>query len=115
MVVANTPIRRKEAPRMCHSTQPRFRQQVQFLRRQFLQDGDLLAERGGVAKAHGDLLAGDGVVSGSIFATDAPYAYPLPLFRLAQIYATFVGPTELSWRRGVQRGGHIDEWHVVLW
>src|SRR5499427_1784529 len=42
MVVANTPIRRKEAPRMCHSTQQRLRQQVQFLRRQFLQDGDLL-------------------------------------------------------------------------
>jgi hypothetical protein len=42
MVVASTPIHRKEAPRMRHSTQPRFRQQVQFLRRQFLQDGDLL-------------------------------------------------------------------------
>ena len=41
MVVANTPIRRKEAPRMCHSSQERLRQQVQFLRRQFLQDGDL--------------------------------------------------------------------------
>src|SRR5262245_62015027 len=26
---------------MCHSNQARFRQQVQFLRRQFLQDGDL--------------------------------------------------------------------------
>jgi hypothetical protein len=41
MVVANTPIRRKEAPRMRHSSQQRFRQQVQFRRRQFLQDGDL--------------------------------------------------------------------------
>src|SRR4030081_2377875 len=41
MVVANTPIRRKEATRMCHSSQERLRQQVQFLRRQFLQDGDL--------------------------------------------------------------------------
>src|SRR6516164_4619628 len=41
MVVANTPIHRKEAPRMCHSNQERLRQQVQFLRRQFLQDGDL--------------------------------------------------------------------------
>src|SRR6516225_3398006 len=41
MVVANTPIRCKEAPRMCHSNQERLRQQVQFLRRQFLQDGDL--------------------------------------------------------------------------
>jgi Transposase DDE domain len=41
MGVANTPIRRKEAPRMRHSNQARFRQQVQFLRRQFLQDGDL--------------------------------------------------------------------------
>jgi len=41
MVVANTPIRRKEAARMRHSNQERFRQQVQFLRRQFLQDGDL--------------------------------------------------------------------------
>src|SRR5271167_1784120 len=28
-------------PRMCHSNQGWFRQQVQFLRRQFLQDGDL--------------------------------------------------------------------------
>src|SRR5215471_10827291 len=41
MVVANTPIRRKEAARMRHCSQERFRQQVQFLRRQFLQDGDL--------------------------------------------------------------------------
>src|SRR5436305_1926108 len=41
MVVANTPISPKEAPRMRHSNQERFRQQVQFLRRQFLQDGDL--------------------------------------------------------------------------
>src|SRR5579864_9459507 len=41
MVVANTPIRRKEAPRMCHSTQEKLRQQGPFLRRQFLQDGDL--------------------------------------------------------------------------
>src|ERR671922_2162758 len=41
MGVANTPIRSKEAPRMCHSSQQRLRQQVQFLRRQFLQDGDL--------------------------------------------------------------------------
>src|SRR5437588_4904063 len=41
MVVTNTPIHRKEAPRMCHSSPERLRQQVQFLRRQFLQDGDL--------------------------------------------------------------------------
>jgi hypothetical protein len=41
MVVANTPISRKEAARMRHITQERFRQRVQFLRRQFLQDGDL--------------------------------------------------------------------------
>src|SRR5215510_10179698 len=41
MVVANTPIPRKEAARMRHCNQERFRQQVQFLRRQFLQDGDL--------------------------------------------------------------------------
>src|SRR6201997_1060286 len=41
MVVANTPIRRKEALKMCHSSQDKLRQQVQFLRRQFLQDGDL--------------------------------------------------------------------------
>src|ERR1700757_3466292 len=41
MVVANSPISRKEAARMRHSNQERFRQQVQFLRRQFLQDGDL--------------------------------------------------------------------------
>src|SRR5438270_5294812 len=41
MVVTNTPIHRKEAPRMCHSSQERLRQHVRFLRRQFLQDGDL--------------------------------------------------------------------------
>src|SRR5215831_5787250 len=41
MVVANTTIRRKEAARMRHSSQERLRQHVQFLRRQFLQDGDL--------------------------------------------------------------------------
>src|SRR5579864_4628857 len=41
MVVASTPIHRKEAARMRHSNQARFRQHVQFLRRQFLQDGDL--------------------------------------------------------------------------
>src|SRR5436853_7770769 len=41
MVVANPPIHRKEAPRMCHSSPERLRQQVRFLRRQFLQDGDL--------------------------------------------------------------------------
>src|SRR5213082_2079807 len=41
MVVTNTPISRKEAARMRHSNQERLRQQVQFLRRQFLQDGDL--------------------------------------------------------------------------
>ncbi len=41
MVVANKPIRGKEAPRMRHSNPARFRQQLQFLRRQFLQDGDL--------------------------------------------------------------------------
>src|SRR5947209_459624 len=41
MVVADTPLSGKEAPRMRHPNQERFRQQVQFLRRQFLQDGDL--------------------------------------------------------------------------
>src|SRR6516162_958604 len=41
MVVVSTPIRRKEAARMRQCNQERFRQQVQFLRRQFLQDGDL--------------------------------------------------------------------------
>src|SRR6516225_5666672 len=41
MEVAKKPIRRKEAPRMCHSNQERLRQQMQFLRHQFLQDGDL--------------------------------------------------------------------------
>ena len=44
MGVANTPVNRKEAPRMRHSNQEKFRQQVQFLRRQFLQDGQLPAE-----------------------------------------------------------------------
>jgi hypothetical protein len=37
----NKPINRKEATRMCYSNQGRFRQQVSFLRRQYLQDGDL--------------------------------------------------------------------------
>jgi hypothetical protein len=41
MVVVNTPIRGKEAARMRHCNHERFRQQLQFLRRQFLQDGDL--------------------------------------------------------------------------
>src|SRR5262245_25875969 len=41
MVVANHPIYGKEAPRVRHSNQVAFRQQAQFLRRQFLQDGDL--------------------------------------------------------------------------
>src|SRR5947199_2125254 len=41
MVETNAPISRKEAARMRHSSQERLRQQVQFLRRQFLQDGDL--------------------------------------------------------------------------
>src|SRR5947209_2618858 len=41
MVVVNPPLRRKEAPRMCHANQERLGQQVQFLRRQFLQDGVL--------------------------------------------------------------------------
>jgi hypothetical protein len=41
MVVANTTIRRKEAATMRHSNQERFRQHVQFLRRQFIQDSDL--------------------------------------------------------------------------
>src|SRR5438477_61142 len=41
MVVANQPISSKEAPQMRHSNQGRFRQQVQLLRRQFLQDGGL--------------------------------------------------------------------------
>src|ERR687886_473024 len=41
MVVANTPTHRNEAPKMCHSSQQKLRHQVQFLRRQFLQDGDL--------------------------------------------------------------------------
>src|SRR2546429_1562709 len=40
MVVANKSIFSKEA-RMRHFNQGRFRQQVRFLRRQFLQDGDL--------------------------------------------------------------------------
>ena len=41
MVVANHPIYGKEALRVRHSNQAAFRQQAQFLRRQFLQDGDL--------------------------------------------------------------------------
>src|ERR1700722_20365415 len=41
MVFGNTSINGKEASRMRHSNQQRFRQQVRFLRRQFLQDGNL--------------------------------------------------------------------------
>jgi hypothetical protein len=41
MGVANQPISGKEAPQMRHSNQAALRQQVQFLRRQFLQDGNL--------------------------------------------------------------------------
>ena len=41
MVFGNTFITSKEAPRMGYSSQGRFRDQVRFLRRQFLQDGDL--------------------------------------------------------------------------
>ena len=41
MVFVNKSITGKEAPRMRYSNQGRFRQQVSFLRRQFLQDGDL--------------------------------------------------------------------------
>jgi hypothetical protein len=41
MAVANTPIGGKEAPSMRDSSKERLRQQVQFLRRQFLQDSDL--------------------------------------------------------------------------
>jgi hypothetical protein len=41
MVFVTTPITGKEAQRMRHSNQGRFRQQVRFLRRQFLQDGNL--------------------------------------------------------------------------
>ena len=41
MVFGTTPITGKEARRMRYSNQGRFRQQVRFLRRQFLQDGNL--------------------------------------------------------------------------
>src|SRR5580693_645255 len=41
MVFGNTSITGKEASRMRHCNQGRFRQQVEFLRHQFLQDGDL--------------------------------------------------------------------------
>jgi hypothetical protein len=41
MVFVNTSIMRKEAARMRNSNQGRFRDQVSFLRRQFLQDGGL--------------------------------------------------------------------------
>ena len=41
MVFSTTPITGKEARRMRYSNQGRFRQQVRFLRRQFLQDGNL--------------------------------------------------------------------------
>ncbi len=41
MVFINTSTTRKEAVTMCNCSQGRFRQQVSFLRRQFLQDGDL--------------------------------------------------------------------------
>jgi hypothetical protein len=41
MVFVNNPITSKEATRMCYFTQGRFQQQVRFLRRQFLQDGEM--------------------------------------------------------------------------
>src|SRR5258708_34822640 len=41
MVLVNRPITGKEATRMRYSNQGRFQQQVRFLRRQFLQDGEL--------------------------------------------------------------------------
>jgi Transposase DDE domain len=41
MEVANRSIPRKEALRMPHSNRPAFHEQVRFLRRQFLQDGEL--------------------------------------------------------------------------
>ena len=41
MVFGNNPITGKEATRMRYSNQGRFQQQIRFLRRQFLQDGDL--------------------------------------------------------------------------
>jgi Transposase DDE domain len=41
MVFGTTPITGKEARRMRYCNQGRFRQQVRFLRRQFLQDGNL--------------------------------------------------------------------------
>jgi hypothetical protein len=41
MVFVNNPITGKEATQMRYSNQGRFQQQVRFLRRQFLQDGDL--------------------------------------------------------------------------
>src|SRR5580704_10348889 len=55
MVFGNTSISSKEASRMRYSSQGRFRQQVRFLRRQFLQDGDLpfsnVLSEGGIAQA----------------------------------------------------------------
>src|SRR5215467_5399845 len=41
MGVANRSLPGKEAPRMPHSNPGSFRAQVRFLRRQFLQDGEL--------------------------------------------------------------------------
>src|SRR5437899_1561205 len=41
MVLGNSSITGKEARRMRYSNQGRFQQQVRFLRRQFLQDGEL--------------------------------------------------------------------------
>src|SRR6516164_8258278 len=41
MVFGNNPITGKEAPRMRYFNRGSFREQVGFLRRQFLQDGDL--------------------------------------------------------------------------
>ena len=41
MVLVNSSITGKEAIAMRHCNQGRFQQQVRFLRRQFLQDGDL--------------------------------------------------------------------------
>ena len=41
MVLCHSPITGKEATQMRYFTHERFRQQVSFLQRQFLQDGDL--------------------------------------------------------------------------
>jgi hypothetical protein len=65
--------------------------QVAVLKKLPSQGADGFAERSGVARAHGGTsLPVTEEWSGSIFTSEARFAYHLPAFQLAKIYATFV-------------------------